>query len=269
VADGPYASVSASGISQDNATNATPGDGVLGAFTLETSADLNWLHAVDFSTMLSTGAQAAVDACTTFGGLDNVAVGPRIELRRRLGLGPLAPSLALGAQGDGVFFRDPERSNFDAALIAAYTQRFSDALQLVLDAKLGASDARNDVFAGRYSSVDAALNWDLDAIWRFKLLCGWRDGDIVVDYAATLTPAGWMPIDPDANTLTGPRQYVTTFGEPFIAYRARERTLSFGAGVSPAIGTHTALVLQYVRFETAAYDRYVNDLVSASIVHHF
>ncbi len=269
VADGPYVSVSASGTWQDNATNATSGDGILGSFTLEANADLSWLHAVDFSTMLSAGAAVSVDACTTFSGLDSLAAGPRVQLRRRLGLGPLAPTLSLALQADGIFFQDSERSNCDAAVEAAYSQRFNDELQLVVDARLGTFDARNEVFSGSYSSLGATLNLDLDATWRLKALCGWRDGDIVADYAAESTPGGFRPIDTGAYTYTGPRRHVTTFGEPFIAYRTRAPTVSYGAGVSPAIGPNTALVLQYVRYDTSAYDRYVNDLVSASIVHHF
>jgi len=268
-ADGPYVSVSGSATWQDNATNATSGDGILESFTLETGVDLSWLHAVDFSTMLTAGAAVAADACTSFSGLDSLAVGPRLELRHRLGLGPLAPALSLALQADGVFFQDSERSNCAAAVAAGYSQRFNDALQLVLDARVGAFDARNDVFSGGYSSLGATLNWDLDETWRLKALLGWRDGDIVADYEAESTPRGFRPTDPDAYTYTGPRQYVATFGTPYIAYRARAQTLSYGAGVSPAIGPNTALVLQYERFDTNAYDRYVNDLVSASIVHHF
>ena len=172
-ADGPYVSVSGSATWQDNATNATSGDGILESFTLETGVDLSWLHAVDFSTMLTAGAAVAADACTSFSGLDSLAVGPRLELRHRLGLGPLAPALSLALQADGVFFQDSERSNCAAAVAAGYSQRFNDALQLVLDARVGAFDARNDVFSGGYSSLGATLNWDLDETWRLKALLGW------------------------------------------------------------------------------------------------
>jgi len=75
-ADGPYFSSSASAIWQDNVTNATPGDGVLGAFTLETGVDVRWLRSIDFSTILSSGLTATAGCCTTFGGLDSFAFGP-------------------------------------------------------------------------------------------------------------------------------------------------------------------------------------------------
>jgi class 3 adenylate cyclase len=73
-ADGPYVDLSASAIWQDNVTNATSGDGILGAFTLESCADASWLRAADFSTILSWGVAATADICTTYSGLDSFSV---------------------------------------------------------------------------------------------------------------------------------------------------------------------------------------------------
>jgi hypothetical protein len=268
-ADGPYFSSSASAIWQDNVTNATPGDGVLGAFTLETGVDLRWLQSIDFSTILSSGLTATADCCTTFGGLDSFAFGPRVELRHKAGLGPLAPTLTIGLEADGVLFGDSYRSNLNVAVEAGFSQRFGDNLQLVLDGRVGAYAARSDVFSGEFTSMGATLNWDLDETWRFKAIGGWRDGDIVADYAAENSPYGWVPIDMGAYNYTGPWQSVRTFSEPFIAYRGRAQTWSCGAGVSPALGRHTSLVLELVRYDTGAYDRYVDNVVSASVVHRF
>ncbi len=268
-ADGPYVSLTAAGIWQDNVTNATSGDGVLGAFTLETSADVNWIRSVDFSTLLNTGLAATADVCTTFSGLDSFSAGPRVEVRHKLGLGPFAPALSLGFEADGTVFSDAQRSNVDGAVVARYSERFDEALQLVVDARACAYDANHEVFSGNYASLGAALNWDLDPTWRLKATGGWRDGDIVAEYAAQESPYGWVPIDSGAYYYTGPWQLVKTFSEPFIAYRARYQTWSYGAGLSPAVGRNTSLVLQFTRFSTKAYDRYVNDVVSAGVAHHF
>ena len=268
-ADGPYSSASFSGIWQGNVTNATSGDGVLGAFTLEAGGDLTWLQAVDFSTMLSTGLAATAGVCTTFGGLDKISAGPRIELRHKLGLGPYAPSLSIGLEADGTAFSDSERSNVDAAAVARFSQRFDEALQLVVDAKAGAYDANHEVFSGNYASLGATLNWDVDDTWRVSASGGWRDGDVVAEYAAQKSSSSWVPIDTGAYHYTGPRQLVRTFSEPFIAYRSTAPTGSWGIGVSPAIGPHTSLSLQYTRSRTSAYDTYVDDVVSAGVIHHF
>jgi hypothetical protein len=268
-ADGPYLSASASASWQDNATDATPGDGVLGAFTLESGFDARWLKDVDFSTILSSGLAATLDCCTSFSGLDSLTVGPRAELRHKAGLGPYAPTFSVGLEADGVLFSDSYRSNLQGSVVAGFSQRMSDALQIVLDGRAGGYSARSDVFSGSYASLGATLNWDVDETWRIKAIGGWRDGDIVADYAAQRIPSGWVPIDTGAYNYTGPWQLVRTFSEPFIAYRGRAQTWSVGAGASPALGRHTSLVLEFIRYDTGAYDRYINDVVSASVVHHF
>ncbi len=268
-AEAPSASLSVTEFWQDNATNATAGDGILASFTSETAARLEWPRAVDFSTFVSGGLVATVDACTTFSGLDSATLAPRVGLRRKLGVGPYVPVLTAALQVEGTVYRDAERSHCGTELSAGWSQRFTDALQLVIDGKAGVYAARHTVFSGTYTSLNAALNWDADQRWRFKLLGGWRDGAIVANYRAAAAAGGYEASDPDASTYGGPHQYVATFGEPYIAYRARAQTRSYGAGVSPAVGPNTSLVVQYVRSVTNAYDRYVNDLVSASVVHHF
>jgi hypothetical protein len=251
-------------------TNATAGDGVLGAFTLEAAGDLTWLRAIDFSTILSTGVAATADVCTTFSGLDSFSAGPRLGLMHKFGLGPYAPTLFLGLEADAAAFGDSERSLVDGAVVARLSRRFDDSLQLVIDGRACGYEANNATFSGSGASLGATLNWDLDETWRLSATGGWRDGDIVADYAAEKSPVyGWIPIDPGAYYYTGPRQLVRTFSEPFIAYRAVARTWSYGAGVSPAVGPHTSLVLRYTRCVTYAYDSYVNQLVSVGIVHHF
>lgn len=268
-ADGPYVTAAASATWQDNVANATAGDGVLGAFMLETGADVSWLRSLDFSTLLSAGFSATADACTTYRGLDSLGAGPRLEVRHKLGLGPYAPALSLGLEADATAFSDADRSNVDGAVVARLSERFDEALQLVVDARGCAYDANHTVFSGRYASAGATLNWDLDPTWRLSAQGGWRDGDIVAGYAAERTPNGWGPIDTGAYAYTGPWQLVRTFGDPFIAYRGRYTTWSWGAGVSPAVGRHTSLILRYTRFTTLAYDRYVNDVVTAGVAHHF
>jgi len=268
-ADGPYVSVSASGTWQSNVTDAPSGDGILGAFTLGTSADLTWIHSVDFSTMLSYGVASSVDVCTTFDGLDSLSAGPRLTLRHKLGVGPYAPFVSVGLEGDAVGFNDPERSKLGGAVVAGYGQRFNDSIQLLVDARLGGYDARDIVFCGNYAGMNAVLNWDVDETWRFKLMAGWRTGDVVSNYTAIKTSDGWVPIDPGGFANPGAWHYVATFHRPFVAWRVSARSWSSGIGVSPAVGAHSSLLLQFVSYVTYGYDRYVNNVVSASIVHHF
>jgi hypothetical protein len=265
--DGPYVSLYASGTWQDNVTNAPSGDGTLSAFSLESGADVSWLYSVDFSTILTSTLSATADVCTEFSGLDNLSVGPRLELRRKLGVGPFVPVVHVGLEGGCVGFSDPERSGIDGALVFGVSQRFSSSLQLLLDGRLDTYDARDIVFTGNYASLSSTLNWDVDPTWRIKLLGGWRNGDTVANYAAEESPSGWVAIDSNTDYLPGAWHYVSTFHDPFVAYRVSAQTWSYGAGVSPAIGPHTSLALQFVHCSTIGLAAYNNNIVSLSIIH--
>lgn len=268
-ADGPYVSSSASAIWQDNITDAPYDDGITGAVTLEESTSLTWIRSVDFSTILSCGLSSTVDVCTRFSGLDSLALGPQLALKHKLGLGPYAPSLSIGLEGNAVGFSDSERNHIEGAVVATYSQRFGDELQLVADARGGSYDANDVVFCGNYVSMSATFNWDVDDTWRLRLVGGWRSGDVVSDYASYHSAQGWAPIDSGAFNNPGAWHEVSTFGTPFIAWRVNARTGFYGLGVSPAIGPRTSLSLQLVTYDTKGYDRYVDDVVTASVVHRF
>jgi hypothetical protein len=268
-ADGPYVSVSESAAWQDNVTNAPSGAGIRSALALGSGVDVTWLRSLDFSTILTSGAQADAQVCPPYRGLNSLSVGARVEASRKLGLGPLAPVLYAGVDARGTEFADPERSNLEGDVVLGLSKRLRDDLQVVLDGRLGSYDARDIVFSGGFASLGATLNWDVDETWRIRLAGGWRSGDTVADYAAVKSPYGWVAIDPDTQYLPGAWHYVRTFGDPFVAYRESARTWSYGAGISPALGRHTSLALQVMHFDAEGYDRYKDNVVSLSLRHHF
>jgi len=268
-ADGPFVSISESVTWQDNITNAPSGDGIKSAFGLESGADVTWLRSLDFSTLLTAGVAADAHVCPSYGGLESFSVGSTAEVRRKLGLGPLAPAAYAGLTGSATGYVDPERSNIEGDFIFGVSQRLRDDLQVALDGRLGSYDARDIVFSGNFASLGATLNWDVNETWRLKLMGGWRTGDTVANYAAVKSPYGWVAVDPEAQYLPGAWHYVRTFDEPFVAWRESSRTWSYGAGISPALGRHTSLALQFAHFTSEGYGRYVDNVVSVSLRHHF
>lgn len=269
LADGPYVSSTVSATWQDNVTNAPSGDGIRSAFDLDSGAKLTWIHSIDFSTLLATSLSTNVEVCTTYNGLDNLAVGPGVEVSHKFGVGPFATSLYAGVEGQCAGFNDPERSKIEGDLVFGCSQRASDSLQVVVDGKAGAYDAKDIVFTGNFASLTAAINWDIDETWRLRLTGGWRIGDVVSNYTAEKYPFGWLPVDLSALNLPGAWHYVRTFDEPFVAWRLNDRTWSFGAGVSPALGRHTSATLQYEHFTTVGYFRYENNVISLRLAHQF
>ncbi len=268
-ADGPFVSVTESTAWQDNVTYAPKGDGIKGAFDFDSGVDVAWLRSLDFSTLLVTGLQADVDVCSTYGGLDCVRAGPTLRLSHKFGLGPLAPLVYTGLAGTACGFDDSERSKIEGDFLVGFSQRLSDAFQVALDGRLGSYDAQDIVFTGNYASLDASLNWDLSETWRVKVLAGWRNGDLVSNYAAEESPYGWIGIDPKSLELPGAWHYVGTFHAPYVAYRVSSVTWSYGLGVSPAIGPHTSLALEFHHYVSPGFDRYLDNVVSVSLAHRF
>jgi hypothetical protein len=269
MADGPFVCVTESATWQDNVTYAPSGNGVRGALGLESGFQVDWLRSLDFSTTLTGGFAGDIEVCTEYSGLDNLCLGPTVEVRHKFGLGPLAPVVYAGLLGSAYGFEDPERSKIEGDFLFGYSQRLSDEFQVALDGRLGSFDARDIVFCGNYASLDAAMNWDVTETWRVRLLGGWRNGDLVSDYTAEESPYGWEAIDPNTEYLPGAWHYVRTFNEPFVAYRVSTVTWSYGAAVSPAIGPHTSASLQYVHYLSPGIDRYVDNVVSLSLTHRF
>ncbi len=268
-ADGPYVSDTARVSWEDNVTNASAGNGVLGAFSFGAGTTLSWLHSGGFSTLILSDLSADFTVCTSYRGLSNIEVGPRLEVRQKLGLGAFAPSLYAGIDGKATGFQDPEQSKIEGAFIFGYSQRLSEAFQVQLDGRLGSYDAQDIVFTGNYASLAGALNWDLDETWRIRVTGGWRAGDTVSNYTAVMSPYGWIPIESDALNLPGAWHYVRTFDAPFVAYRVSARTWSYGISVSPAIGRHTSLTLEVKRVETVGAAPYLDTVVSLSVAHRY
>ncbi len=268
-ADGPYVTTVATATWQDNITDAPSGDGVLGAFTLGSTTDVSWLASLGFSTLLTYGVESTLEICPRFSGLDSFSWGPRISWRHKLGVGPYAPFVTVGLEGSAVAFSDHERSRIEGVFTAGGGQRLNDAVQLLVDARAGTYNANDLVYGGNYVGANATLNWDVSGTWRIKLLGGWRSGDGVSNYAAQFVGGAWTPIDPGILNSPGWWHYVNTYNQPFTAFRLGIRTLSSGIGVCPAIGRHTSLALQFVRLDSKGYDRYADDVASASIVHRF
>jgi len=268
-ADGPYFTAAATETWQSNVNNAPPADVTRSAWTTELAGEARWLEALDFGTLLTGTLRAAADDCTTFHGLDLVDLDASLAVRHKFGLGAYATAVSLALAGSAAQYDDTERSFASAALALRATQRLTDALQVEGTVEAGADAARNPVFSGSRAEAGLTLNWDVTETWRVKLIGGWRDGDVVTTYAALGTPGNWYPEDPGAYAYARPWKYVPTYGAPYLAYRLRGRTLSWGAALAPALGEHTTLLLQVLRAETQGYDLYFNTLVTASVAHEF
>lgn len=246
---------------QDNASNASRrADRISG---LQTEADLiaaqryGFGHNDSFHPALHVGGEW----WPRFRGLNQAAVGGRLEWRHKFGLGAIAPVFSVELAGDGVIAEETGRRGTRTGVTVALRKRFNDYWRASIAHEFARHDARLAVFdrSGNESSVELAR--DVADVARFTFTLRYRDGD-VLSYGT--------PPRPDLVALARNRMLVETFGRPMVAYSIDARTVGAKVAAIRALDESSALVLGYEYRETEHKPlRYVNHLVSLALVHQF
>jgi hypothetical protein len=245
-----------------NLTNSNRDSDVIGALRLRAELEaFSWRVALGHDDALVVGAGARADVCPRFDGLDQFALGPDLAWRHKFGLGALAPVFSVEAGADAVAARESDRAGFAGRARVAWSQRFDDAMQLVLSYEWSRHDARETVYDRTGREAAAELRYALDERWQVSAGATWREGD-VLSYAT--------PPRPDLVALARVRTTVDTFGSPRVAYSLSARTLGGSLAFTRSLGERSALTLRYEGRDTERSAlRYVNHLVSTAISHQF
>lgn len=258
---------------EDNVTNTTTAGGRLSTWMLAVNAADEVRRPLTRDDAFYFGGDVAGNLCLDYHELDDVAAGPHLALQHKFGLGAYAPTLRLDTAVAGIAARDSARSGWSSRVALNWGRRFTEALRCDLNGEWTRTGAHADVFTKSTRALAAGLAYDLSDQWRFKARVGWRNGDVVSYYRAYWTAWGWEPAGYGGNNYgyqSGPSRLVSTFDEPYLAYRVRAHTWSYAATLSPALGPNTALVLSFEYCETENSSvRYVNQLLSAGVAHRF
>jgi hypothetical protein len=165
------------------------------------------------------------------------------------------------------------RAGWSEGATVSLGQRFTEALRLDLNGGWNRAVTRDGFFTSSSTVLAAALSFDFSDRWRLKAGVRWRNGDVISYYRALWTAWGWVPsgyngYDEEYGDPTG--RLVTTFDQPYLAYRLHAGTMSYDVTLSPALGPNTALVFtaELSITETDAV-RYVNHRISAGVTRRF
>lgn len=246
---------------QDNATNAGRDSDRIGALRLSTelSAEQRLALGPDFTFLY--GAQLAAESWPRFTGLDRAEAGPTLALRRKFGLGALAPTLTLAACGTLSAARESDRAGPAGNLSLAYAQRLDEANRLVARVELSRLDAHTALFARTGTEATVEFAHDLDTHWRVSLAARWRAGTVLA-YAT--------PPRPDLVALARTRAPSTTFDRSFVAYSLDAHSVALAASLSRALSENVSLNLSYEWRETTRTPlTYLNRLVSLGVAYQF
>jgi len=259
---------------QDNVTNTTSDGGRLAAWMVVVKAADEWRQPLDRDDALYFGADVAGNACLSYPRLDDLTAGPRLALLHKFGLGAYAPLVRLEAAVAGIAARQSMRSGGNGRVSLGWSRRFTEALQLGLGGEWVRTDTHASTFSTTSTGLAAEATYDFTDVWRGKIRLGWRTGDVVSYYRAVWTYWGWQPAgyygDSGSYGYGSGGRLVDTFDEPYLAYRLQAHTWSVSAALSPALGPDTSLVFSCEFSQTENADsRYLNQVVSAGVVHRF
>lgn len=248
-----------------------------------TSKDAAW-HEVAASTDLHRQLTAdwqfggtgtlAWETVPRYDALDAWRFGARGDLRRKFGLGPLAPTLQFHAAALHTRVREDGRSGtqLDGGLRVA--KRLSPSWRAAAGVDWTRYYARHAPFDVRQSRVFVEASWDVTERWHLDTGVARIDGEITANaswsaYGAALAGAVGPEIQSYYRAI--PWHVTNTYGPGWVAYRVDARADTWWIGAAPALGENTSLPLRYEHIEVTnrVGVRYVSEFWSLGLVHRF
>jgi len=223
---------------------------------------------------LLAGGTAALETCPRYDDLDRVSAGAHAELRKKFGLGPLAPVLSLDLGAGGAAFRDSYRDGWSADVTAGLAKRVNDAWRVAVKADWSRQEARQTVYDCENRGLSAETSWDVTDRWQVALGVGreWGQQEASASWNAW-SYRYYGGAGPAVANYYGqvPYTYSNTFGPGWVAYRVTGHADLGWLSLAPALGPDTALPLRYEAVEVyaGAGTRYISHQLSLSLLHRF
>lgn len=195
-------------------------------------------------------------------------------LRRKFGLGPLAPTLQIDASALRANFEEDGRSGTQLQAGMRLGKRFTSTWRASLGAEWTRYDAKHAPFDLHQKRLFLETVWDATDRWQLSAGAARVDGEVTANAAnavyMTALAGGFGPaIQSYYNSI--PWHVTGTFGPGWIAYRVDAEADLWWAGITPAIGENTSLPLRYERADVVnrVGVRYVSEFWSLGLRHRF
>jgi hypothetical protein len=225
-----------------------------------------WHQQLSRDISLEFGANAGLESCPKYDGLDRVLGGVQLAVRRKFGLGPYAPAVRAELSYTGSSFRESGRDSMrlDAAL--SWTKRWGDSWQTVVSGEFMRNDGREHVYDYQNRGLSLAAHYDLTEQWQLS-------GGVRRQWGEQITYA-WLGgdganfpyvFDIWKNTTDSP-----TFGHNWSVYTIDAHADSFWFSLSPAIGDNRSLSLRMEQTSVVGRgESYKTRRISLSFVQRF
>ncbi|MEY2881668.1 MAG: hypothetical protein RLZZ15_4048, partial [Verrucomicrobiota bacterium] len=190
-----------------------------------------------------------------------------VALRKKFGLGPLAPVLTAEAGLARVESRLRGEDAWVASGAVRVTKRFDDSWRAALTADWEQHYAAGAPFDTRHHRLLGSLAWDVTDRWQLSAGAGALWGDFV----ASAGPAVWAralagQITPAIGAYYPTLSWAVTdsYGRGWVSYRAKGRSDFWWLELAPSLGRNTSLPLRYAHSVTGNFVgvKYQQDLWS-------
>lgn len=201
-------------------------------------------------------------------------VGPRVSLRRKFGLGPLAPALSVDA---AYVYRAARLGSARGGTFetrARWSQRFEPGVRLEGNLRWLRQEGRTRTFDLEQRQVGLDVTWDFAERWRLAAGGGYLDGRVVTNAAPAVfaqTLAGASGAQVARYYATVPQEVTELYGPGWISYTPEATARSFAASLSHTLNERTALDVRAstARVTNAVGVRYPTRSLSIGVVHSF
>ncbi len=241
---------------------------------LESSLDATYPRAFARNWLLLASAHAETFTLRDFSLNNTLALGPRVDLQRKFGLGPYAPTLRahLGLSRRDARLRGASGWTTDAGL--QFSQRLSPAFRASAAYDWNQHAAAAPTFDVRQRTATARLTWDIASRWQLSSAFARLTGQLVAEASgAVFTRALSGGLGPLIAQTYNARPFSITdsYGPGWFSYRIDGRADTSTVALAYGLNAQTTLDLRLTstRVLNQALVRYKTDITSLGLTHRF
>lgn len=222
----------------------------------------------------SAGVDLEAETVPDFDALNRLGAGVRGALRRKFGLGPLAPVADLGVALHHGRYREDGRSGWHQEASLTFAKRLTETFRLSATGSWTRYDAEHAPYDVQHRRLAVEAVWDATERWRLRAGAARLDGQLTANatgdvYAQALAGAFGEPIRAYYSSV--PFATTGSFGPGWVAYRVESEADFLWGEISFAAADRTALTLRHetVKVVNVVGVRYDSAFWSLSLVHQF
>lgn len=241
---------------------------------LETTVEATYPRAFARNWLLLAGAHLDTFTVRDFSLNNTVTLGARVDLQRKFGLGPYAPTLRahLGLSRRDARLRGATGWTTETGL--QFSQRLSPAFRVSAGYDWIEDAASGSTFDVRQRTASARVTWDVTDRWQLSVGFSRLDGQLVAEASgAVFTRALAGGLGPLIAHTYNARPFAVTdsYGPGWFSYRIDGRADTSTLALAYGIGAHTTLDLRLTstRVLNQALVRYKTDITSLGLTHRF